>query len=79
MLSKKCQLGYEACLEHIEKHYFEAVMYGNTFVTKNPVILINRDKYNTQKKFKGNGGVTFQQFANRYYNNPILIENKSVL
>ena len=63
---------------HLKQHYFEAVMYGNPLTAKNPVILINTDKFNVNKIFKESGGVTFRQFANRHYNSPILIENRSL-
>lgn len=63
----------------LKQHYFEAVMYGNPITAKNPVVLINTDKFNVNRTFKESGGATFRQFANRHYNSPILIENQSYL
>ena len=54
-------------------------MYGNPLTAINPVVFVNTDKYNIRKTFKGNGGMTFREFANKYYNKPIVIENPSVL
>ncbi|MCI5166373.1 MAG: hypothetical protein D3903_09810 [Candidatus Electrothrix sp. GM3_4] len=66
-------------VEQLKENYFEALMYGNPLTAVNPVILINRDKYNIRKTFKGNAGMTFREFANKSYNKPIVIENRSVL
>jgi hypothetical protein len=62
-------------VEQLKENYFETIMYGNPLTAVNPVILFNADKYNIRKKFKGNDGMTFREFANKYYNSPILIEN----
>ncbi|RWX48234.1 hypothetical protein VU01_11693 [Candidatus Electrothrix marina] len=66
-------------VEYLKDNYFETIMYGNPLTAVNPVIFVNTDKYNIHKKFKENGGMTFREFANKYYNKPIVIENPSVL
>jgi hypothetical protein len=66
-------------VEKLKENYFETIMYGNPLTAVNPVILINTDKFNLRKTFKDNGGVTFREFANKYYRKPIFIENRSTL
>ena len=62
-------------VERLKKDYFETVMYGNPLTAVNPVLLINTDKFSLEKRFDRNGGMTFREFANKYYNDPILIGN----
>ena len=40
------------------------------------VLLINTDRFSVTKQFPGNDGMTFIEFANKHYSNPVIILNQ---
>jgi hypothetical protein len=58
--------------------WFEAMMLVNHSQGGKSVVLVNRERFDTRRRFAGNGGVDFVEFAMKHYARPVLVENQSL-
>lgn len=65
---------------HIKDMYLKAFMYGNPVTTKRPIVVINKAKFNLNKKFSRNGNISFYEFTKKYYRDPLvlILKNKNI-
>lgn len=63
-------------VEHLKQHYFEALLYMNHLHGKKSVVMVNLDRFDLNKRFAGNDNSTFPEFANKYYKEPVFIDNQ---
>jgi len=76
-----CGWGEHKLTRYIEHRRFGALMYDNRkhlegSVEAPSVILVNTDRFSLGKTFPENEEVTFIQFANKHYHNPIFVLNQ---
>lgn len=60
----------------LKQDYFEAMMYPAKNKDQQSIILINHDRFDPKKNFPDNGNITFNNFAMRFYKNPVFLVNQ---
>lgn len=63
-------------VEHLKQHYFEALLYMNHLYGEKSVVMVNLDRFNPNKRFQRNDDLTFHEFANKHYKEPVFIDNQ---
>jgi hypothetical protein len=61
-------------VEHLKEHFFEALLYADHLGEDTKLLFVNTTRFDTDKVFEGNEGVTFYEFAATHYWNPLIVE-----